>query len=29
MYRIAIIQYTQYRGQLEEFLERMQTNKRG
>jgi hypothetical protein len=29
IYRIAIILYTQYRGQLEEFPERMQTNKHG
>jgi hypothetical protein len=29
IYWIAIIRYTQYRGQLEEFLERMQTNRRG
>jgi hypothetical protein len=26
---ITIIRYTQYRGRLEEFSERMQTNKRG
>jgi hypothetical protein len=29
IYHIAIIQYTQCRGRLEEFLERMQTNKLG
>jgi hypothetical protein len=29
IYRIAIIRYIQHRRQLEEFLERMQTSKRG
>jgi hypothetical protein len=29
IYRTAVIRYIQYRGQLEEFLEWMQINKRG
>jgi phenylpyruvate tautomerase PptA (4-oxalocrotonate tautomerase family) len=29
IYRIAVIRYIQHRRELEEFLERMQTSKRG